>query len=138
MSSFSQAPANPFPAGQASQPNISNIITSLDPASLSQLLGAMSGNNVPQSTQPAPPTLNADLARLLAQVSSPVSTPGYGAPTQPPAQLSQLSQYPGLASFFNTQAQPAAAPPVQSNPQSGAHDMSEIMAQLAQYRSGTK
>jgi hypothetical protein len=130
MPGFNQSAPNPFTQAPASQPNISNIITSLDSASLSQLLGAMSGNNVPQNPQP-PPNFNADIARLLAQVSSPVTTPGYGAQSQP--QLSQLGHFPGLASLLANQAQPAA--PVQSAPQAGGPpDMSEIMAQLAQYQ----
>ena len=132
MPPFNQPTPNSFPPAPASQPNISNIITSLDSASLSQLLGAMSGNNAPQNPQPAP-NFNADIARLLAQVSSPAQTPGYGAPAQP--QLPQLGHFPGLASLFANQAQ-AAAPPVQNAPQAGSApaDMSEIMAQLAQYQ----
>jgi hypothetical protein len=112
---------------------MSNLIASLDPASLSQLLGAMSSNNLPQNPQPAHHGLNgADLARLLAQVPSPVQTPGFGAP-QP--HLSQLgNQFPALASLFANQPQ-AVAPPVQTPTQAGAApDMNEIMAQLAQYQ----
>jgi len=132
---FPQQPANPFP-GSTNQPNISNIITSLDSASLSQLLGAMSGNSLTQPTQPTQPApaLNTDIARLLAQVSTPAQSPGYGAPAQP--QLAQLSQFPGLASLFANPPQPAA-PPVQNTTQSSSTpDMSDIMAQLAQYQRG--
>lgn len=127
-------PNNPFPSLPTTQPNISNLIASLDGASLSQLLGAMSGNNIPQNTQPAPNQgLNADLARLLAQVPSPVQTPGFSGPAQP--HLAQLgNQFPALASLFANQSQ-AAAPPVQTPTQAGpTPDMSEIMAQLAQYQ----
>ncbi|KAI4655341.1 hypothetical protein J4E93_000053 [Alternaria ventricosa] len=127
-------PNNPFPSLPTSQPNISNLIASLDGASLSQLLGAMSGNNMPQNTQPAPNQgLNADLARLLAQVPSPAQTPGFSAQSQP--HLAQLgNQFPALASLFANQGQ-AVAPPVQTPTQAGpAPDMSEIMAQLAQYQ----
>jgi hypothetical protein len=132
MPPFQQAAPNPFTPTAASQPNISNIITSLDSASLTQLLGAMSGNNMPQNQQP-PPNFNADLARLLAQVSSPVQTPGYGTTAQP--QMPQLGQFPGLASLLANQAQ-TSAPPIQNPPQTGGAppDMSEIMAQLAQYQ----
>ncbi|KAF1920287.1 hypothetical protein BDU57DRAFT_534083 [Ampelomyces quisqualis] len=132
MPPFQQTAPVPFTPSSASQPNISNIITSLDSASLTQLLGAMSGNSIPQNQQP-PPNLNADLARLLAQVSNPAHTPGYGATAQP--QTPQLGQFPGLASLFTSQAQPPA-PPIQSTPQNGGAppDMSEIMAQLAQYQ----
>ncbi|KAH5753446.1 hypothetical protein HBI88_214690 [Parastagonospora nodorum] len=131
MPPFNPNTQNPFTAAPASQPNISNIITSLDPASLSQLLGAMSaGNNVPQNQQPGS-MFNPDLARLLAQVSSPVQTPGFG--TSAPPQMPQLNHFPGLAAMLAGQAQPAA-PPVQNTPQPGGApaDMSEIMAQLAQ------
>ncbi|EFQ86336.1 hypothetical protein CFE70_005474 [Pyrenophora teres f. teres 0-1] len=127
-------PSNPFPALTTSQPNISNLIASLDGASLSQLLGAMSGNNMPQNAQPQPnPGLNADLARLLAQVPSPAQTPGFAAQHQP--HLAQLgNQFPALASLFANQSQPVA-PPVQTPSQPApAPDMSEIMAQLAQYQ----
>ncbi|KNG47624.1 rna-binding protein [Stemphylium lycopersici] len=101
---------------------------------LSQLLGAMSGNNIPQNAQPAPNQgLSADLARLLAQVPSPAQTPGFGANPHP--HLAQLgNQFPALASLFASQNQ-AIAPPVQTPTQPGsAPDMSEIMAQLAQYQ----
>ena len=94
----------------------------------------MSGNNIPQNAQPPPnPGLSADLARLLAQVPSPVQTPGFAAQHQP--HLAQLSnQFPALASLFANQSQPVA-PPVQTPAQPGpAPDMNEIMAQLAQYQ----
>lgn len=127
-------PNNAFPPLPASQPNISNLIASLDGASLSQLLGAMSGSNMAQNTQPtANQGLNADLARLLAQVPSPAQTPGFG--PAPPTHLAQLnSQFPALASLFANQNQ-TVAPPVQAPAQPGpAPDMNEIMAQLAQYQ----
>ncbi|CAO2656441.1 Nn.00g052440.m01.CDS01 [Neocucurbitaria sp. VM-36] len=130
---YSQPAANTFPTAPTSQPNVSNLITSLDPASLSQLLSAMSGNNISQNPQPAPnPGFNADLARLLAQVPSPAQTPGAG-PNQP--NLANLgNQFPGLASLFASQGQ-QAAPSVQTPTQAGAApDMNEIMAQLAQYK----
>jgi hypothetical protein len=135
MPTFNPSAPNPFTPAPASQPNISNIITSLDSASLSQLLGAMSGNNMPQSQQQQNPMFNPDIARLLAQVSSPVQTPGFGAPSHP--QMPQLGQFPGLASLLAGQTQ-SAAPPVQNTPQPGGApaDMSEIMAQLAQYQRG--
>jgi hypothetical protein len=122
-----------FPALPTSQPNISNLIASLDGASLQQLLGAMSGNSMPQNPQPAHPGLNPDLARLLAQVPSPAQTPSFGAPPQP--HLSQLgNQFPALASLFANQPQPVA-PAVQTPTQAGAApDMKSIMAQLAQYQ----
>jgi hypothetical protein len=132
MPPFNQPTPNPFAqAPAAQQSNISSLITSLDSASLSQLLGAMSGNNVQQNPQP-PNNFNADIARLLAQVSSPAQTPGYGAPTQP--QMPQLSHFPGLASLLASQSQ-VSTPQAQNAPQAnGNPDMSEIMAQLAHYQ----
>lgn len=133
MPPFNPSAPNPFSAPPGAQPNISNIITGLDPASLSQLLGAMSGNNAPQNPQPAP-AFNADIARLLAQVSTPAPSAGYGASSQP--QIPQLNQFSNLASLFASQApQQPAPPPAQNNPQAGAApDMDQIMAQLAQYQ----
>jgi hypothetical protein len=96
----------------------------------------MSGNNMSQNPQHAPnPGLNADLARLLAQVPSPAQTPGFGGHSQPHQHLAHLgNQFPALASLFANQSQ-AVAPPVQTPTQGGAApDMSEIMAQLAQYQ----
>ncbi len=103
----------------------------------------MSGNNLPQTPQPAPnPVLNADLARLLAQVPSPAQTPGF--PGSVPSQMANLSNsFPGLASLFTSQGQPPqqrqpqqppSAPQVQTPTQAAAPDMNEIMAQLAQYQ----
>lgn len=136
MPQYSQPAPNPFPAVPAAQPNnISNIISSLDPSTLSQLLGAMSQqNNIPQNTQPAP-SINADLARLLAQVSSPAPTPGFSTPAQPQHPQLGQDQYSALAAMLGGQAQPIA-PPVQKPtlPSGGAPDMNEIMAQLAKYQ----
>ena len=133
---YAQPPANAFPAAPAAQPNISNIISSLDPSTLSQLLGAMSQqSNVPQNTQPAP-GLNADLARLLAQVSSPGHTPGFTSPAQQHQPQLGHSQYSALAAMLGGQSQ-ASAPPVQPStqqPAGTAPDMNEIMAQLAKYQ----
>jgi hypothetical protein len=133
MPPFNPGAPNPFTQTPGSQPNISNLITSLDSTSLSQLLGAMSGNNVAQSQQPTPSNFNADIARLLAQVSSPVQTPGYGAPSQPQVPP-QLGHFPGLASLLANQGQSAAPQAQHAPPAGGAPDMSEIMAQLAQYQ----
>ncbi|KAH7394262.1 hypothetical protein DE146DRAFT_127235 [Phaeosphaeria sp. MPI-PUGE-AT-0046c] len=132
MPPFNQPPQNPFASASASQPNMTNIISSLDPASLSQLLGAMSSGNTPQNQQP-PPDFNANLARLLAQVSSPAQTPGFS--TTPHAQMPQLNHFPGLAAMLANQAQSAPPPaPSTSQPGGAQPDMSEIMAQLAQYQ----
>lgn len=133
---YAQPAANPFPSAPAAQPNnISNIISSLDPSTLSQLLGAMSQqNNAPQNNQPAP-GLNADLARLLAQVSSPSHTPGLSSATQPLLPALGQPQFSALAAMLGGQAQ-SAAPAVQPTAQQsgGVPDMNEIMAQLAKYQ----
>jgi len=151
MPPFNQPAPGQYPSAPGSQPNMSNMITSLDPATLSQLLGAMSANNAHQNQQPAP-GFNADLARLLAQVSGPTQNPNFAPQSQQPAQPlpPQFSQFSGLASLFATQPQPQSqpqpqpqpprtqpiAPPVQSASTAGAPppDMSEIMAQLAKYQ----
>lgn len=133
---YAQPPANPFSSAPTAQPNnISNIISSLDPSTLSQLLGAMSQqNNAPQHTQTAP-VINADLARLLAQVSSSSQTPGFSSAVQPQLPALGQPQYSALAAMLGGQSQ-AAAPPVQPSAQQsgGAPDMNEIMAQLAKYQ----
>lgn len=136
MHQYTQPAPNPYQPVVAAQPNnISNIISSLDPATLSQLLGAMSQqNSMPQNPQPAA-GLNLDLARLLAQVSSPSHTPGLTSPTQPHVPQLGQPQYNNLAAMLGAQAQ-SAAPPIQPPaPQTGgAPDMNEIMAQLAKYQ----
>ena len=127
---FTQPASNAFPPAQ--QSNISSLISSLDPNTLSQLLGAMSGNGAPPVQQSAP-SINADLARLLAQVSSPAQTPGFSTPSQP--QMPQLgNQYSALASFFGSQASTGNSQPQTAAQSGGAPDMNEIMAQLAKYQ----
>ncbi|KAL6709470.1 nuclear polyadenylated RNA-binding protein 3 [Coniothyrium glycines] len=131
---FNQPVPTNYSASAAAQPNMSNLITSLDPASLSQLLSAMSGNNIQQTPQPAPtPAFNSnDLARLLANVPSPAQTPGPPGPNPPP--LAQLgNQFPALASLLANQNQ-HPAPPAHTPTQGATPDMNEIMAQLAQYQ----
>jgi hypothetical protein len=130
---FSQPAPSSFPPAQTAQPNnISNLISSLDPNTLSQLLGAMSGNSAAPVQQSAP-SINADLARLLAQVSSPAQTPGFSTPSQP--QMPQLgNQYSALASFFGSQASTSNTQPQTAAQSGGAPDMNEIMAQLAKYQ----
>lgn len=136
MPQYTQSAPNAFAPAPAAPPNnISNIISSLDPGTLSQLLGAMSQqNSMPQNPQPAP-SINADLARLLAQVSSPSQTPGFNTPALPQNPQLGQPQYSALAAMLGGQAQPAA-PPVQTPTQQsgGAPDMNEIMAQLAKYQ----
>lgn len=141
LPAFTQPPSNPYPTSPGAAPNVSNLITSLDPASLHQLLAAMSNNNTPANAMPAGnPGISADLARLLAQVPSPSQTPGFGGQAQ--AHLANASlQFPGLAQFLQSQGQQMqppqqqSAPPVQT-PSSATKqpDMNEIMAQLAQYQ----
>ncbi|KAF1956539.1 hypothetical protein CC80DRAFT_60013 [Byssothecium circinans] len=121
----------PAPGNATNPPNLSNIITSLDPNSLSQLLGAMSGNNAAQVQQP-PAGLAPDLARLLGQVSTTAVATPYSAPAMPLQQFTNPYQNP----FGGQQPpQPPAGRNV-GNPQQqpGQPDMNEIMAQLARYQ----
>ncbi|KAF1966769.1 hypothetical protein BU23DRAFT_311542 [Bimuria novae-zelandiae CBS 107.79] len=130
--------APPTPAAPAVNPanpaNLSNLISSLDPNSLSQLLGAMSGNGAPQMSQAPPAGITPDLARLLSSVSSPAAAPVYNPPTLP--QYHQ-QQPPAVQPHnpYNTQyaAPPSQAPPAQTAAGKGP-DMAEIMAQLAKYQ----
>lgn len=134
--------ANPYALPtptNASNPNLSSLISSLDPNGLSQLLGAMSGNNSTSQTPQPPSAAHApDLARLLGSISTPAQAPAYTAPSQPPYSYPNPYQNPALGSLLGGQipAQPAAPPvhtPTQAPPQSQP-DMNEIMAQLAKYQ----
>ena len=120
----------------ANQTNLSSLISSLDPNSLSQLLGAMSGNTAAQAPQP-PQAIAPDLARLLSQVPTPaVVPPAYNAPAAPappPAAPPQQFANPYQNPFGGQPPQPPAAPPA-ANPQQPQPDMNEIMAQLAKYQ----
>lgn len=128
------APAtNPFAASAAAPANLSNLISSLDPNSLSQLLGAMSGNGAVQQAVPA--GISPDLARLLGSVATPTAAPVYNNQPVPQQQYAPSYQNPQFAPQPNGQQQ-QAAPPVQA-PQGAPNqtpDMAEIMAQLARYQ----
>jgi hypothetical protein len=128
MPPFNQSGPSPFLPIPTSQPNISHLITSLDSASLSQLLGAMSGNNTNPNPQPAP-TFNADLARLLAQVSTPAQPQGFNTPA--PSQLSHLGQFPGLASLLANQRHTAATQAL-NTPQPAPTFNTDLARMLAQ------
>ncbi|KAF2641360.1 hypothetical protein P280DRAFT_489748 [Massarina eburnea CBS 473.64] len=122
-------PPAPAPGNAANPPNLSNLITSLDPNSLSQLLGAMSANNNAAQVAQPPAGLAPDLARLLGQVSTVVAPP-YSAPALPPQPYTIPYQNP----FGGQHHQPPAAHSL-GNPQQPAQpDMNEIMAQLAKYQ----
>ncbi|UPX19212.1 nuclear polyadenylated RNA-binding protein 3 [Ascochyta rabiei] len=136
VTQYAQPTPGSFPPAPAAQPNnISNIISSLDPSTLSQLLGAMSQQTgMTQNSQPTP-GISADLARLLAQVSTPAQTPGFITPAQPQTPQLGQPQYSALAAMLGGQAQPTAQPAQTPTQQAGAApDMKEIMAQLAKYQ----
>ncbi|KAF2129883.1 hypothetical protein P153DRAFT_339139 [Dothidotthia symphoricarpi CBS 119687] len=159
---YSQPPPAMFPPAAQPQPNLTNVLASLNPNALAQLLGAMSSQTTPIQTPqpapaPAPSGLNVDIARLLAQVSQPPAQHPVQ-PLQPPQQqppqtsgfaAQQLSnQFPGLAGLLAGQGQgqgqagTAAPPPQQQQQTPGQNgaapsvnvDMSEIMAQLQKYQ----
>jgi hypothetical protein len=133
---------NPYPLTPAanSSQNLSNLISTLDSTSLSQLLSAMS--NPAQTPQPQLSGPPPDLARLLGQVPTPAQPYGYTAPTQPAQQPYQNAfQNSSLAALLG--GQPPARPntltsaPLQNHmqaPSTGQPDMNEIMAQLAKYQ----
>jgi hypothetical protein len=129
--SYGAPPAAPYmpsiPGNATTAPNLSNLITSLDPNSLSQLLGAMSGHNAAHTPQP-PVGMAPDLARLLSQVSTPVTGP------PPPA----LPPHPYAHSYQNSYGgqphQPSVGHNLGNTPQPAQPNMSEIMAQLAKYQ----
>ncbi|ORY06022.1 hypothetical protein BCR34DRAFT_666717 [Clohesyomyces aquaticus] len=141
-------PSNQYTPTPASNPaNLSNLISSLDPSGLQQLLGAMSQNGQSQTQQsPQPPAVAPppDLARLLGSVSNPqTQAPSYPNQSQqnaPQGYQNTYQQMPSLASFLSsqppTQAAPSAAPiqsPTQATP-TGQPNMQEIMEQLARYQ----
>jgi len=133
-------PANPYavpaPANTANPANLSSIISSLDPNSLSQLLGVISGNNAAQTPQAPHSGLTPDLARLLSSVTSSPAAPAYNAPAQPQQQFASLYQNPAFASLMGGQQPQQNTPSVQT-PQAAPGqppDMAEIMAQLAKYQ----
>ncbi|CAI6338964.1 unnamed protein product [Periconia digitata] len=119
----------PVSATAAHAPNLSSIITSMDQTSLSQLLGAISGNQAAPGPQP-PAGLTPDLARLLSQVSGSNPTASFNLP----AIANQAYMNP-FQNVYNSQAQqPAAGHNVGATTQPGQPDMNEIMAQLAKYQ----
>lgn len=136
--------ANPYApqpgTNAANPPNLSNLISTLDPSSLSQLLGAMSANGTQQAQ--AQPTITPDLARLLSSVTTPAggsafnmpTAQQYGAPyqTQQPQSAPQAPTNPPATNPYSTAPNPQYASP----PAQGARvpDMAEIMAQLAKYQ----
>lgn len=139
---YGASAANPYAApaqaaNVANTANLTNLISTLDPTSLSQLLGAMSGNGTPQipqvQAQALPPGISPDLARLLSSVSSPAAPHVHNQPAlaQYHQQQSPANQIPNP---YNTQY--AAQPPQTQPPQAAnkAPDMAEIMAQLAKYQ----
>lgn len=121
-------------------PSFPNAIPGHAQNSLSQILGALTGNNTSQPPQlPNTPSAQ-DLARLLGSAPIPAPPQPYTGAAQPPPQgYPNAYQNSALASLLGGQppAQPMATPPVQSPTQaspSAQPDMKEIMAQLAKYQ----
>lgn len=119
----------PVPVNATHAPNLSNMITSLDQNSLSQLLGAISGNNAVSAPQP-PAGLTPDLARILSQVSASSA----GSPFNLPAIPTQSYMHPFQNAYNGQPQQPPAGHNAGPTAQPGQPDMNEIMAQLAKYQ----
>ncbi|KAF2738033.1 hypothetical protein EJ04DRAFT_574262 [Polyplosphaeria fusca] len=135
------APAYPPTPTTNAAPNLSSMLSSLDPNGLSQLLGAITQNGQTSAAQAVTPSITPDLARLLAAATTPTQQPSY-----PPAGISlqgfptNAGQNSTLASLLSSlpQNQAASTPqPMQTQSQptpTSQPDMNEIMAQLAKYQ----
>lgn len=125
--------------------NLSQLITTMDPASLQKLLGAMQSPTAPQ--QPGAPTaLTPDLAKLLIPaVGAPPAAPfGQAPPAHDP--LAALRNNPALAGLLGSHSIPPPINPLQMNqppppgvppPQiarGGQPDMADILARLGSYQ----
>ncbi len=125
------------PTSATNSADLSKLLGSLDPNSMSQLLGAL-GSSAAQTPQPPAPGITSDLARLLSSVSNPAAVPTYEAPALPPQSYANPYQNPSFAQFYGGQAsaqqhpQPTQHLPPAASP--GQPDMNEIMAQLAKYQ----
>ncbi len=93
-------PQPPIPLQQPQQPNIANLITSLDGPALQKLLGAMSQNaqspQTPQSGQATTPQLPPQMADLASILGSHQQQAHQGYPQYPqggPPQIQQQSAY---------------------------------------------
>lgn len=146
-----QAPPPQQPQSAGTQPNLANLITSMDGPALQKLLGAMA--QTPQSAQtpqPQTPQQVPDLAALLGSVTRQLP-PQQGYPyvgqQQQQQQQPQPNSYSALASnssFVNNQAfssllgnrSPEQAIPNQHQQmQPGQqHHVQNIMEQLARYK----
>lgn len=116
-------------------PQLSNLISSMDSNTLQKLLGVVqhspTTSQAPQ--QPAAPT---DLARLLAGGGAPVQSP-YGQPAQAQDPLAMLRNNPALAGLLNGQSTPVQQAPVSLPPpqqQAGQPNMADILARLNSYK----
>ncbi|KAF2685587.1 hypothetical protein K458DRAFT_387546 [Lentithecium fluviatile CBS 122367] len=126
--------------GGPSATNLSNLISTLRPEQLSQLLAAMPPNSATQAPQPQPAGLTPELARLLSAISTPTPAPTYNtpAPPLPPQSYQNPYQNPTYPQQYSAQlpapqsVQPSQQPSQPATP--GQPDMNEIMAQLAKYQ----
>ncbi|KAI5212968.1 hypothetical protein AUEXF2481DRAFT_31257 [Aureobasidium subglaciale EXF-2481] len=132
------APPQPVPApvqygygaGVTAAPNLSNLITSLDPTGLQKLLGVMQPPGIPTGPHPGLPpatALTPDLAKLLGNAAAirpppPLSSPGIQTPgiQSPPSfihpphphqdPLAALRNNPALANLLAQQQQQQQSP----------------------------
>ncbi|KAL8760918.1 MAG: hypothetical protein Q9184_002915 [Pyrenodesmia sp. 2 TL-2023] len=153
-------PQPPIPVQQPQQPNIANLITSLDGPALQKLLGAMSQNpqsphtpQAGQATTPQQPPHMPDLASIFGnhQQSAHQSYPQYpqGGPPQNPQQSpygaitngQSFANNPALASLL-ANASGSRPPMQQSMPPQQQHQsqpgqqqhVQNIMEQLARWK----
>ncbi|GAB7343589.1 hypothetical protein MBLNU457_1591t1 [Dothideomycetes sp. NU457] len=124
-------PVQPIPGN----PQLSNLISSMDSNTLQKLLGVV--QHSPTTSQaPQQPALPTDLARLLAGGGAPVQSPyGQPAPAQDP--LAMLRNNPALAGLLNGQGSPAQQAPGSLPPpqqQGGQPNMADILARLNSYK----
>jgi hypothetical protein len=128
------APPQPVPAPvqygygagvTAAGPNLSNLITSLDPTGLQKLLGVMQPPGIPTGPQTGFPAtaLTPDLAKLLGNATAvrpppPLSSPGIHTPgLQSPPSYAQLP-HPSQDPLAALRANPALANLLAQSPQS--------------------
>ncbi|KAI9822115.1 MAG: hypothetical protein M1832_003117 [Thelocarpon impressellum] len=140
-------PANaPAAAASASAPNIANLITSLDGATLQKLIGALQQQTPQPQQQAAQQTVPTDLASLLAGGSATHQAP----PHQQQQHFQQANPYaalaaspafagnPGLASLLagagSRQQQPPQQPQQRREPPEPVAQVQGIMEQLAKWK----
>jgi hypothetical protein len=125
------------PPAQQQAPNLSNLVGTLDNATLQKLLGSM--NAAPQQNAPAvAQNSQIDLVSLLGMLNQQQQQP---AQPQAPPQQAYAPQPPQQANPYNYAVQSPvnpypgqAAPPPQGGNQGSAQSVQNIMAALARAR----